>query len=215
MHLSMCLPPEGWGAGRGVAAGLPPGIRIFWKFPTQESQMCIKNPLHVPENVYTEFLLELQSKASKVPSLCQSVLSNDFFVSLIPRVSPPPPFWGKTLIGTWLQLRMHVRSEVSTHEILQLRMHVRSEVLTRSSYACSIWGPNPWEPAAPSWYLVGVYDLVFRTREILQPRPDTSRHVRYGVPNSWDPATSTWYLLGMLDLLFRILEILQPRPDTS
>ena len=34
--------------------------------------------------------------------------------------------------------------------------------------------PNPWDPAAPPGYLVGMYDLMFLTREILQPRSDTS-----------------------------------------
>ena len=34
--------------------------------------------------------------------------------------------------------------------------------------------PCPWDPAAPSWYPICMYDLVFWTREILQPRPDTS-----------------------------------------
>ena len=35
--------------------------------------------------------------------------------------------------------------------------------------------PYPWDHAAPPWYLVGMYmyDLMFLTREILQPRPDT------------------------------------------
>ena len=33
--------------------------------------------------------------------------------------------------------------------------------------------PYPWDHAALTWYLVGMYDLMFLTREILQPRPDT------------------------------------------
>ena len=46
--------------------------------------------------------------------------------------------------------------------ILIPRRHVRSGV------------PNLWDPAAPNWYLVGMFDLVFRTREILQPRSSSS-----------------------------------------
>ena len=103
------------------------------------------------------------------------------------------------------------------------RRHVRSGV------------PNPCDPAAPSWYLVGTYDLIFLNRRILQPHPATSqacpiwcslleracspvlipcRHVRSGVPDLWNPTASSWYLVGILDLLFQTIEILQPRPDT-
>ena len=91
--------------------------------------------------------------------------------------------------------------------------------------------PNPRDPAAPSWYLVGMYDLLFRIHEVLQPRPDTAyaclnccfllvrscshiqiprSHVRYDVPYPWDPAAPFWYPLGMYDLLFRTHEILKP-----
>ena len=111
------------------------------------------------------------------------------------------------------------------------RKHLRSDV------------PYPWDPAAPSWYLLCMYDLVFRTREILQPRLDIlyaytilwsepvrscnavltpNRHVRSGVSNPRDPevpywclVAPSWYLLCMLELLFQTREILQPRPDTA
>ena len=86
--------------------------------------------------------------------------------------------------------------------VLLLRRRVRSGV------------PNPWVPAARSWYLVSIYDLMFLTREILQPLPDTlqactiwcsepvrscspvripCRHVRSCVPSPWDHATPSWH----------------------
>ena len=58
--------------------------------------------------------------------------------------------------------------------------------------------PKPWDPAAPSWYFVGMFDLV-----------------RSVVPNPWDHAATTWYLVSMFDLMFLTREIMQPRPDTS
>ena len=91
----------------------------------------------------------------------------------------------------------------SCSPVLIPRRHVRSGV------------PNPWDTAAPSWYLVGMHGLVFRAREILQPDLIPRRHVRSGVPNPWDPAAPTRYLVGMLNLLFRTLDVLQPCPDTS
>ena len=85
-----------------------------------------------------------------------------------------------------------------TREILQPRPSMFDLVfLTRKirqtnpdiSRACLIWclepvfltreiqqphlDPYPWDHAALSWYPAGKYDMVFRTREILQPRPDT------------------------------------------
>ena len=99
------------------------------------------------------------------------------------------------------------------------RRHVQSDV------------PYPWDPAAPSLYPVGMFELVFPTREILQPHPDTSqacsiwcaeplrscspeliprRHVRSSVPTPWDPSAPSWHLVGMFDLVFRTHEILQP-----
>ena len=89
--------------------------------------------------------------------------------------------------------------------------------------------PNPWDPAAPPGYLVGMYDLMFLTREILQPRSDTS----YTCLNccslsvrSWntiliwfadplDPAARSWYLVVMYALMFWAREIMQHRSDTS
>ena len=112
---------------------------------------------------------------------------------------------------SWIPLLIHSR-------------HVRSVV------------PNPWDPAAPTWYLVGMFDLMFLTREILQPRTFTSyacwnccsfpvrsciptliprRHVRSDVPYLWDPAAPSLYPIGMFDLVFPTREILQPHPDTS
>ena len=94
-------------------------------------------------------------------------------------------------------------------------------------------GPNPWDPAAPSWFLVGVFDLVFRTSETPQPGPDISyawwnccslpvracsptriprRHVRSDVSYPRDPAAALWYLICMFELLFLIREILKPNP---
>ena len=124
--------------------------------------------------------------------------------------------------------------------------HVRSCSPPRR---CTIWCsepvrsvvPYPWDPAAPPGYLVGMYDLMFLTREILQPRSDTSytclnccslpvrscspspiprRHVQSDVPYPWDPAAPSRYALGMnfvcmLELLFLTREILQPCCDTS
>ena len=46
--------------------------------------------------------------------------------------------------------------------ILITLMHIGSDV------------PYPWDPAAPSRYALGMNFLVFRIREILQPRPNTS-----------------------------------------
>ena len=104
------------------------------------------------------------------------------------------------------------------------RCHVRYDV------------PYPWDPAAPSWYPLGMYDLLFRTLAILQPRPDTlyacwnccslpvrncshtsipRSHVRFNVPYPWELAVPSWYLVGLLDLLFQTREILQNRTDTS
>ena len=89
MHLSMFSNKEGSGGGGG-------GER-----PTHESQMYVKNPW-TSLKICTQFLLEFQSKVSKVSSLFDSVLTNSvakwkvLFVGLIPRVSP---LWGKTLIG--------------------------------------------------------------------------------------------------------------------
>ena len=63
--------------------------------------------------------------------------------------------------------------------------------------------PNPRDHAAPSWYLVVMHDLVFRARDIMQHRSDSSyahswshllkpsRHVRSVVPNPWEPASRT------------------------
>ena len=64
--------------------------------------------------------------------------------------------------------RMHVGTVVPSlwdHVFPSLipRRHVRSDV------------PYLWDPAVPSLYPVGMFDLVFPTREILQPHPDTSQ----------------------------------------
>ena len=74
----------------------------------------------------------------------------------------------------------------------------------KESYACSLWGPNPWNPAAPY------------ACSLLGPNSWESvahMHVRWG-PNPWEPAAPSWYLVGVYDLVFRTREILQPRPDT-
>ena len=97
-----------------------------------------------------------------------------------------------------------------------------SPLLIHSRHIRSIV-PNPRDPAAPTWYLVGMFDPMFLTREILQPRPVTSyacwiycskpvrscspvliprRHVQSGLTNQWYLAAPTWH-------------VLQPRPDTS
>ena len=110
-----------------------------------------------------------------------------------------------------------------------------SPLLIHSRHVRSVV-PNPWDPAAPTWYLVGMFDLMFLTREILQPRLVTSyacwnccsfpvrsciptliprRHVRSDVPYLWDPAAPSLYPVGMFDLVFATREILQPHPDTS
>ena len=96
--------------------------------------------------------------------------------------------------------------------------------------------PYHWNPAAPPLYPVGMFDLVFPTREILQPHPDTSqacsiwcaetlrscspelippRNVRSSVQKPWDPSAPSWHLVGMFDLVFRTREILQPRSCSS
>ena len=110
-----------------------------------------------------------------------------------------------------------------------------SPLLIHSRHVRSIV-PNPWDPAAPTWYLVGIFDLMFLTREILQPRPVTSyacwnccsfpvrsciptliprRHVRSDVLYLWDPAAPSLYPVGMFDLVFPTREILQPRSSSS
>ena len=83
--------------------------------------------------------------------------------------------------------------------------------------------PNPWNPAAPTWHIVGMFDLMFPICEILQPRPDTSsacwnccflpvracsptriprRHVRSDVSYPWDPAAPLWFLVCMFELIW-------------
>ena len=64
-----------------------------------------------------------------------------------------------TSYACWNCCSFPVRSCIPT---LIPRRHVRSDV------------PYLWDPAAPSLYPVGMFDLVFPTREILQPHPDTS-----------------------------------------
>ena len=67
-----------------------------------------------------------------------------------------PPWY---LVGTMIWCSLPVRSY---SPVLIPCRHVRSGV------------PNPWDPAAPSWYLAGMFDLVCRTLEILQPRSCSS-----------------------------------------
>ena len=74
--------------------------------------------------------------------------------------------------------------------------------------------PNPWDPAAPTWYLVSMFDLTFLTREIMQPRLDTTYACGAVVPFPLDHAAPPWLLVGMYDLMFRTREILQSRPYT-
>ena len=134
-----------------------------------------------------------------------------------------------------------------TREILQPRPD--------TSYACWNCCSKPVRSCSPSWYLVGMYDLcsepvrscsptwyrvsmfdlVFRTREILQRRPDTlkacwicgsepvrscspvlllRRRVRSGVQNPLDPAARSGYLVSIYNLMFLTREILQPLPDS-
>ena len=68
------------------------------------SHKCVSKIPWTCLKIYTEFH---QSKVSKLPSLCQSVLSSSwgkwFFAGLIPRISPSPPPptpLGKTLTDT-------------------------------------------------------------------------------------------------------------------
>ena len=91
----------------------------------------------------------------------------------------------------------------SCSPVLMPRRHVRSDV------------PYPWDPAAPSWYLEDIYDLMFLTVRSCSPTLIPRRHVRSGVPNPWDPAAPSWYLVGTYDLMFLNRRILQPHPATS
>ena len=103
-----------------------------------------------------------------------------------------------TSYACWNCWSFPVRSCIPT---LIPRRHVRSDV------------PYLWDPAAPSLYPVGMFDLVFPTREILQPHPDTSQAC-----SIWcaEPLRScSRYLVGMFDLVFRTREILQPRSSSS
>ena len=90
--------------GVGVVGGgrNTPGNYKCLKFWDLIPYLRVTNVSHMPWTcliIQTEFLLEFQSKVSKVLSLFQSVLTNSqggvIFVGLIPRVSPPHPLWGK------------------------------------------------------------------------------------------------------------------------
>ena len=126
---------------------------------------------------------------------------------------PAAPSW--YLVGMYdLVFRareiMQHRSDTSYQRSIWCVEPVRSwiHLLIPSRHVRSVV-PNPWDPATPTWYLVGRFDLIFLTREILQPRPDTlkactiwcsepvrscshvlipRRHVGSVVPNPWDPA---------------------------
>ena len=77
MHLSMFTPKGGGGGGRRQE--YPRELYFFENLesnslPTRHK--CVSNILWTCLIIYTEFLLEFQSKVSKVPSLFQSVLTN-------------------------------------------------------------------------------------------------------------------------------------------
>ena len=104
-------------------------------------------------------------------------------------------------------------------------MHIRSDV------------PYLWDPAAPSWYLICMLELLFLTREIMQPRCNSS----YACLNccslsvrSWSPIL-IWFaepvrpcspvliprkyvrspVPNLWDPAAPTWHVLQPRPDTS
>ena len=75
--------------------------------------------------------------------------------------------------------------------------------------------PNPWDPVAPTWYIVGMFDLLFPTREMLQPLSDTS----YACWNCYSlpvrPCSPTRIARRHVRSdIFLTREILQPRCDT-
>ena len=106
--------------------------------------------------------------------------------------------------------RRHVRSSTicssqpvrSCNPDLIPRKHVRSDV------------PYPRDHAAPSWYLICMWNCCSFPIRSCSPTVIARRHVRSDVPYPWDIAVPSLYLVGMLDLLFRTREILQPRPYT-
>ena len=109
------------------------------------------------------------------------------------------------------QPRRHVRSgTVCTPQPVRFcsddlipRKHVRSDV------------PYPRDHAAPSWYLICMWNYCSFPVRSCSPTVIARRHVRSDVPYLWNTAVPSLYLVGMLDLLFRTREIMQPRPDTS
>ena len=80
MHLSMFTPRGVCGGGEGLRPDYPQELDFFenlWSNSLPKSHKCVSNILCTCLKKFTQnFFLELQSKASKVPSLCQSVLSN-------------------------------------------------------------------------------------------------------------------------------------------
>ena len=89
-----------------------------------------------------------------------------------------------------------------------------SPLLIHSRHVRSVV-PNPWDPAAPTWCLVGMFDLMFLPREVILPTLIPRGHVQSDIPCLWDPAAPSLYPVGMVDLVFPAREILQSHPDTS
>ena len=116
-YASINITPRG-GEGGG---GLAPEIRRFRKsgsleFPTHESHVCQKSPRGALKQNRTLFYIISQATRNVFKNLKLSCLRSHHCVKVFwqipggsdfcwsnPRVSPPHPFWEKTLIGAlWL-----------------------------------------------------------------------------------------------------------------
>ena len=91
-----------------------------------------------------------------------------------------------TSYACWNCCSFPVRSCIPT---LIPRRHVRSDV------------PYLWDPAAPSLYPIGMFDLVFPTREILQSHPDTLQACSIRCAEPLRSCSPDWYLVVMFDLM--------------
>ena len=77
MHLSVFTPRMGAGGGRRQEyPGNYKFLKIWGLNSLPTSHKYVSNIPWICLIIYTEFLLEFQSKVSKVPSLFQSVLTN-------------------------------------------------------------------------------------------------------------------------------------------
>ena len=154
-----------------------------------------------PVRAWSPLLMPSRHVRSVVPNPWDSATQTWYRVGrfdlmcLTRKILQPRP---DTLSACWICWSEPVRP---CSPVLISRKHLRSDV------------PYQWGPAAPSWYRLCMYDLVFRTRKICSPVRILCRHVRSCAPSPWDHATPSWHLIGTFDLVFRTREIPMYPPD--